>query len=109
MIRRPEVIDISTADCARNCPRSANMAALRLLDNWGLKDLAKRNGGGSRSGMHSRRKFTDRIFSRRLSEHAVSGPENLGTERTGNSRADLAAESGARTLYQEGRPPTAIW
>jgi bacterioferritin len=74
----------------------------RLLDNWGLKDLAKKWRAESIEEMHHADKFTDRIiFLDGFPNMQVLDPLHIGQNVKEILDADLAAEIGARTLYQE--------
>ncbi len=74
----------------------------RLLDNWGLKDLAKKWRAESIEEMHHADKFTDRIiFLDGFPNMQVLDPLHIGQNVKEILDADLAAETGARTLYQE--------
>lgn len=74
----------------------------RMLDNWGLKDLAKKWRAESIEEMHHADKFTDRIlFLDGFPNMQVLDPLRIGQNVKEILDADLAAEIGARTLYQE--------
>ena len=74
----------------------------RLLDNWGLKDLAKQWRAESIEEMHHADKLTDRIiFLDGFPNMQVLDPLRIGQNVKEVLEADLAAEIGARTLYQE--------
>lgn len=74
----------------------------RLLDNWGLKDLAKKWRAESIEEMHHADKFTDRIiFLDGFPNMQVLDPLHIGQNVKEILDVDLAAEIGARTLYQE--------
>ena len=74
----------------------------RLLDNWGLKDLAKKWRAESIEEMHHADKFTDRIiFLDGFPNMQGLDPLHIGQNVKEILDADLAAEIGARTLYQE--------
>lgn len=74
----------------------------RLLDNWGLKDLAKQWRAESIEEMHHADKLTDRIiFLDGFPNMQVLDPLRIGQNVMEVLEADLAAEIGARTLYQE--------
>lgn len=74
----------------------------RMLDNWGLKDLAKKWRAESIEEMHHADKFTDRIlFLDGFPNMQVLDPLRIGQNVKEILDADLAAEIGARALYQE--------
>jgi bacterioferritin len=74
----------------------------RLLDNWGLKDLAKTWRKESIEEMEHADKFTDRIiFLDGFPNMQVLDPLHIGQNVKEVLEADLAAEIGARALYQE--------
>jgi bacterioferritin len=74
----------------------------RMLDNWGLKDLAKKWRAESIEEMEHADKFTDRIlFLEGFPNMQVLDPLRIGQNVKEILEADLAAEIGARTLYQE--------
>lgn len=74
----------------------------RLLDNWGLKDLAKKWRAESIEEMHHADKFTDRIiFLDGFPNMQVLDPLHIGQNVKEILDVDLAAEIGARALYQE--------
>lgn len=74
----------------------------RMLDNWGLKDLAKKWRAESIEEMEHADKFTDRIlFLEGFPNMQVLDPLKIGQNVKEILEADLAAEIGARTLYQE--------
>lgn len=74
----------------------------RLLDNWGLKDLAKKWRAESIEEMQHADKFTDRIiFLDGFPNLQVLDPLHIGQNVKEILDADLAAELGARALYQE--------
>ncbi len=74
----------------------------RLLDNWGLKDLAKQWRKESIEEMEQADKLTDRIiFLDGFPNMQVLDPLHIGQNVKEVLDADLAAEIGARTLYQE--------
>jgi bacterioferritin len=74
----------------------------RMLDNWGLKDLAKKWRAESIEEMHHADKFTDRIlFLDGFPNMQVLDPLHIGQNVKEILDADLAAEVGARALYQE--------
>jgi len=74
----------------------------RMLDNWGLKDLAKKWRAESIEEMHHADKFTDRIlFLDGFPNMQVLDPLRIGQNVKEILEADLAAEVGARALYQE--------
>lgn len=74
----------------------------RLLDNWGLNDLAKKWREESIEEMHHADRFIDRILF--LEGHPnlqVLDPLQIGQNVKEVIEADLSAEIGARALYQE--------
>jgi len=74
----------------------------RLLDNWGLNGLAKKWREESIEEMHHADRFVDRIIF--LGGHPnlqVLDPLRIGQDVAEVIDADLAAEIGARALYQE--------
>jgi bacterioferritin len=74
----------------------------RLLDNWGYKDLAKRWRKESIEEMQHADKFTTRIiFLEGFPNMQVLDPLHIGQTIKEVLDADLAAEIGARALYQE--------
>jgi bacterioferritin len=74
----------------------------RLLDNWGLKDLAKTWRKESIEEMEHADKLTDRIiFLDGFPNMQVLDPLHIGQNVKEVLEADLAAEIGARALYQE--------
>jgi bacterioferritin len=74
----------------------------RLLDNWGLKSLAKTWRKESIEEMEHADKFVDRIiFLDGFPNMQVLDPLHIGQNVKEILDADLAAEVGARTLYQE--------
>lgn len=74
----------------------------RLLDNWGLKSLAKIWRKESIEEMEHADKFVDRIiFLDGFPNMQVLDPLHIGQNVKEILDADLAAEIGARTLYQE--------
>jgi bacterioferritin len=74
----------------------------RMLDNWGLKDLAKKWRAESIEEMQHADKFTDRIlFLEGFPNMQVLDPLRIGQNVKEILEADLVAEIGARTLYQE--------
>ncbi|KIZ45763.1 MULTISPECIES: bacterioferritin [Rhodopseudomonas] len=74
----------------------------RLLDNWGLKELAKQWRKESIEEMEHADKFTDRIiFLDGFPNMQVLDPLHIGQNVKEVLEADLQAEIGARTLYQE--------
>lgn len=74
----------------------------RLLDNWGLKDLAKTWRKESIEEMVHADKLTDRIiFLDGFPNMQVLDPLRIGQDVKEILEADLAAEVDARSLYQE--------
>jgi bacterioferritin len=74
----------------------------RLLDNWGLKSLAKTWRKESIEEMEHADKFVDRIiFLDGFPNMQVLDPLHIGQNVKEILDADLAAEVGARALYQE--------
>ena len=74
----------------------------RILDNWGLKDLAKKWREESIEEMRHADKFTVRIiFLDGFPNMQVLDPLHIGQNMKEILDADLAAEVGARALYQE--------
>jgi bacterioferritin len=74
----------------------------RLLDNWGLKDLAKKWRAESIEEMHHADRFTDRIiFLDGFPNMQVLDPLHIGQNVKEVLECDLQAEVGARALYQE--------
>jgi len=74
----------------------------RLLDNWGLKDLAKQWRKESIEEMNHADRFTDRIlFLDGFPNMQVLDPLRIGQNVKEILECDLAAEIGARTLYEE--------
>jgi bacterioferritin len=74
----------------------------RLLDNWGLKDLAKQWREESIEEMRHADRFVDRIiFLDGFPNMQVLDPLHIGQSVKEILDADLAAEVGARALYQE--------
>jgi bacterioferritin len=74
----------------------------RLLDNWGLKRLAKRWREESIEEMHHADKFTVRIiFLEGFPNMQVLDPLHIGQNVKEVLESDLAAEHGARALYEE--------
>ena len=74
----------------------------RMLDNWGLKDLAKKWREESIEEMHHADRFIDRILF--LEGHPnlqVLDPLRIGQSVKEVVECDLAAEHEARALYQE--------
>jgi len=74
----------------------------RILDNWGLNGLAKKWREESVEEMHHADRFVDRI----LFLEGFPNMQALDSLRIGENmqeilEADLAAEVGARALYQE--------
>src|SRR3954467_8882633 len=74
----------------------------RLLDNWGLKGLAKTWRKESIEEMqHADRLVTRIIFLDGFPNMQVLDPLRIGQNVKEVIECDLAAEIGARTLYQE--------
>ncbi len=74
----------------------------RMLDNWGLKDLAKKWREESIEEMRHADKFIERIlFFDGFPNLQVLDPLQIGQSVKEILDCDLAAEHGARTLYQE--------
>jgi bacterioferritin len=74
----------------------------RILDNWGLKDLAKKWRKESIEEMEHADKFTHRIlFLDGFPNMQVLDPLRIGQTVKEILEADLAAEVDARALYQE--------
>src|SRR5215203_1918863 len=74
----------------------------RLLNNWGLLELAKQWRKESIEEMNYADRFTDRIlFLDGFPNMQVLDPLRIGQNVTEIIEADLAAEIGARLLYQE--------
>jgi bacterioferritin len=74
----------------------------RILDNWGLKNLAKKWKAESIEEMHHADKFTHRIlFLDGFPNMQVLDPLRIGQDVKEILEADLAAEVDARSLYQE--------
>jgi bacterioferritin len=74
----------------------------RLLDNWGYKRLAKKWREESIEEMHHADRFTDRIlFLEGFPNMQVLDPLRIGQNVKEVLEADLAAEYGARNLYEE--------
>ena len=74
----------------------------RLLDNWGYKSLAKHWRKESIEEMEHADKLTTRIiFLEGFPNMQVLDPLRIGQTVKEALDADLAAELGARTLYQE--------
>ena len=75
----------------------------RFLDNWGLLDMAKVWRKESIEEMEHADKFTDRIlFLDGFPNMQVLDPLRIGQNVKEIIECDLAAEIGARALYQEG-------
>lgn len=74
----------------------------RLLDNWGLNALAKKWREESIEEMHHADRFVDRIlFLEGFPNMQTLDPLRIGQNVKEVIEADLAAEQGARALYQE--------
>jgi bacterioferritin len=74
----------------------------RILDNWGLKDLAKKWREESIDEMKHADKFTVRIiFLEGFPNMQVLDPLHIGQNVKEILDVDLAAEVGARALYQD--------
>jgi bacterioferritin len=74
----------------------------RLLDNWGLKELAKKWREESIEEMRHADKFVERIiFLDGFPNMQVLDPLHIGQSVKEILDVDLAAEVGARALYQE--------
>lgn len=74
----------------------------RLLDNWGLNALAKKWRAESIEEMQHADRFVDRIlFLEGHPNMQVLDPLQIGQTVKEVLEADLAAEVGARALYQE--------
>jgi bacterioferritin len=74
----------------------------RILDNWGLNALAKRWREESIEEMHHADRFVDRIlFLEGFPNMQTLDPLRIGETVKEIIEADLAAEVGARALYQE--------
>ncbi|MDE1566674.1 bacterioferritin [Aquabacter sp. L1I39] len=74
----------------------------RMLDNWGYKALAKKWRAESIEEMVHADKFVDRIlFLDGFPNMQVLDPLRIGQDIKEILEADLAAEEGARALYQE--------
>jgi bacterioferritin len=74
----------------------------RLLDNWGFRNLAKKWRAESIEEMHHADKFIERIiFFDGFPNLQVLDPLHIGQNVREILEADLAAEVGARSLYQE--------
>jgi len=74
----------------------------RLLDNWGLKELAKKWREESIEEMRHADKFVERIiFLDGFPNMQVLDPLHIGQSGKESLDVDLAAEVGARVLYQE--------
>jgi bacterioferritin len=74
----------------------------RILDNWGLKDLAKKWREESIEEMRHADKFTERLlFLEGFPNMQVLDPLRIGQTVKEILECDLAAEVQARELYQE--------
>jgi bacterioferritin len=74
----------------------------RMLDNWGLKDLAKKWREESIEEMRHADRFTTRIlFLEGFPNMQVLDPLHIGQDVKEIFECDLEAEHGARALYQE--------
>jgi bacterioferritin len=74
----------------------------RLLDNWGLNEMSKQWRKESIEEMHHADRFTDRIlFLDGFPNMQVLDPLRIGQNVKEIIECDLAAEHGARDLYQE--------
>ncbi len=74
----------------------------RLLDNWGLNGLAKKWREESIEEMRHADRFVDRIiFLEGFPNMQTLDPLRIGQNVKEVIEADLAAEQGARALYQE--------
>jgi bacterioferritin len=74
----------------------------RILDNWGLNGLAKKWREESIEEMHHADRFVDRIiFLEGFPNLQTLDPLRIGQNVKEVIEADLAAEIGARALYQE--------
>ena len=74
----------------------------RLLNHWGLKEMAKHWRKESIEEMHHADRFTDRIlFLDGFPNMQVLDPLRIGQNVKEMMECDLAAENGARELYQE--------
>lgn len=74
----------------------------RILNDWGYKDLAKKWREESIEEMHHADKFVDRIlFLEGFPNMQVLDPLRIGQNVKEVLECDLAAEVGARALYQE--------
>jgi bacterioferritin len=74
----------------------------RMLENWGLKDLAKKWREESIEEMHHADKFIERIlFFDGFPNLQVLDPLRIGQSVKEVLECDLAAEHEARALYQE--------
>jgi bacterioferritin len=74
----------------------------RLLDDWGFSDLAKKWRAESIEEMQHADKFTVRIiFLEGFPNMQVLDPLHIGQNVKEVLECDLAAENGARALYQE--------
>jgi bacterioferritin len=74
----------------------------RILNDWGLNDLAKKWREESVEEMHHADRFVDRIlFLEGFPNMQTLDPLRIGEDVKEIIEADLAAEVGARELYQE--------
>ena len=76
----------------------------RLLDNWGLKEMAKQWRKESIEEMHHADRFTDRIlFLDGFPNMQVLDPLRIGQNVKEVLEADLAGEYDARAAYKKSR------
>src|SRR3979490_3567535 len=77
--------------------------SFRVLNNWGLLELAKTWRKESIEEMHHADRFTDRIlFLDGFPNMQVLEPLRIGQNVKAHIECDLAAELGARPLYEQG-------